>query len=165
MENEDVLRLRAQIWRGGSLTSLGLTLFVLALFGLAVQFQHKLGVHLLTVKQGVDNPTLLLVPLLTMSGIAITLTGMSMLAGARNTVRVRSHGLPGTAKILSATPTNVEVGGLHLIQIEMIVELSGLEPYEAVTRAAAARAGVNIEPGLEIPVRVDPKDEQRILFV
>jgi hypothetical protein len=165
MENEDVLRLRAQIWFGCVLASLGLTLFVLALFGLAVQFQHNLGVHLMDVKRGVDNPVLLLVPLLTISGIACTLIGLSALAGARNTVRVRSHGLLGKAKIVSATPTQVEVRGLHLLQIELLVELSGLEPYTASTRAAPAQPGVSIEPGLEMPVRVDPKDEQRILFV
>jgi hypothetical protein len=80
-------------------------------------------------------------------------------------VFVRSHGLVGKAKVVSATPTQVEVRGQHLLQIELLVELSGLEPYTASTRAAPARTGVSIEPGLEMPVRVDPKDEQRILFV
>ena len=165
MENEDVLRLRAQVWFGGTFTSLGLTIFALALFGLAVQFQRNLGVQLMQVRPGVENPLLLLVPLLTVSGIACTLVGLSALASARNIVRVRSHGLVGRARVVSATPTQVEVRGLPLFQIEVLVELSGFEPYTASTRAALARAGASVEPGAEIPVRVDPKDDQRVLFV
>jgi hypothetical protein len=165
MQNEDIVRLRARVWIGGLLTTLGMTLFTLALFGLAVQFQHNLGVHFFDVPEGAENPLLLLVPLLTLSGIGITLVGMSALAAARNLRRVRSHGLLGTAKVVSATPIDLEIAGRRLIQVDVVVELSGLPPYTASARALPPGPDAALEPGSEFAVRVDPKDEQRIVFV
>jgi len=165
MQNEDIVRLRARVWLGGVLTAFGLTLFALALFGLAVQFQHNLGVRFFDVPEGADNPLLLAVPLLTLSGIGVTLVGLSALAAARNIRRVRSHGLLGTAKVVATTPIDVEIAGRRLVQVDVIVELSGLPPYNASARALPAGSEAGIEPGRELSVRVDPKDDQRILFV
>lgn len=165
METEAVLRLRSQIWFGALLTALGLILFVMALLTLAVQFQHNLGIEWFTVPKSADNPLLVAAPLLTISGIACTLIGLNALAVVRNIRRVRSHGFLGKARVVSTTPTEVQVEGRKLVQVDMIVELNGVEPYSASTRAALERASAGIEAGSEMQVRVDPKDEQRILFV
>lgn len=165
METEDVLRLRSRLWFGGSLTALGLVLFLAALFALAAQFQDRLGVRLVDVPPNADSSMFVAAPLLTISGISCTLIGLSVLAAARNILRVREHGFLGKARVVSATPTEVYVNGRELLQLDLVVELSGLDPYSASTRAALGASEARVEPGSEVPVRVDPKDEQRILFV
>ena len=123
METEDVLKLRGQSWLGALLTAIGLTLFGSALFCLAVQFQHNLGVHFFDVPAGVDNPLLLAVPLFTMTGISCALVGLSTLAAVRNLRRVRSHGLRGTARVIATKPTAVEVNGVRLLEVDVIAPL------------------------------------------
>lgn len=79
--------------------------------------------------------------------------------------RLMSVGTPGTATITAIRENVAETGGVPWHDIDLRVGLPGREPYPATRRVMVNLATVpDLVPGAQVPVRVDPDDESKVLI-
>jgi len=77
---------------------------------------------------------------------------------------VQVDGLSGQATILSLREGGPYVNQRPTITMELEVELPGRERFRAEARQAVGRLVIGrLQPGAEIPVRVDPEDLTRVV--
>ncbi len=81
-----------------------------------------------------------------------------------NTSRLQKIGVPGTAKILEVRDTGVTINNSP--QVKLIVEIKNSlgQRYNATIRVLVSRINpFAYQPGMEIPVKIDPKNEQNVV--
>ncbi len=81
-----------------------------------------------------------------------------------NASRLQKTGIPGTAKILEVRDTGVTINNNP--QVKLIVEVKNNfgQRYNATMRVLVSRINpFAYQPGMEIPVKIDPKNEQNVV--
>lgn len=111
------------------------------------------------------------------SGIYITIGILALIGGMAylfyrlffkpmiNTARLQKTGLPGTAKILEVRDTGVTI--INNPQVKLILEVKNSygQKYNAQCRMLVSRINPNAYmPGMEVPVKIDPKNEQNVVI-
>ena len=73
------------------------------------------------------------------------------------------EGLSGTATIASLSEGGPYINDRPTITMELDVELPGRAPYRAQAKQVVGRLIIGrLEPGAQIPVRVDPDDPAKV---
>ena len=78
--------------------------------------------------------------------------------------RLRLHGRPGTAQVLSLKATGMSINDVPQMEVKLRVELPDAAPYEAVTKLLLPPHEAARLAGATVSVRVDPKDPTAVLI-
>jgi hypothetical protein len=79
--------------------------------------------------------------------------------------RLRRVGRAGVARVLQATEAGTDPVGDPVVEVQLAVEVAGSAPYEVRQRTAVPRGRLErLHAGRALPVLVDPKDPQRLVF-
>jgi hypothetical protein len=82
-----------------------------------------------------------------------------------NAARLQKIGLPGKATILEVRDTGVTINNSPQVKLMMEVKNSYGQKYNAQCRVLVSRINPNMfTPGMEIPVLIDPKNEQNVVI-
>jgi hypothetical protein len=82
-----------------------------------------------------------------------------------NANRLQKTGLPGTARILEVKDTGVTINNNPQVKLMLEVKNSYGQKYNAQCRVLVSRINPNMfMPGMEIPVLIDPKNEQNVVI-
>jgi hypothetical protein len=82
-----------------------------------------------------------------------------------NAARLQKTGLPGRATILEVRDTGVTINNSPQVKLMMEVKNSFGQKYNTQCRVLVSRINPNMfMPGMEIPVLIDPKNEQNIVI-
>jgi hypothetical protein len=82
-----------------------------------------------------------------------------------NARRLSKHGLPGKAKILDVRDTGVTINNNPLVKLTLEVKNSLGQKYTTTCRTLVSRINPSLfQPGMEVPVRIDPKNEQNVII-
>lgn len=74
-------------------------------------------------------------------------------------------GTPGKARVLGLTDTGMEVNNNRVVEVQVEVTVEGAETYTGVIKDAISPILMpQVQPGLTVPVRVDPADRDSIIF-
>jgi len=94
------------------------------------------------------------------------LIGLVMRLGGGRRRRVLAHGLDGVGEVIDVRQTGVYVNKQPRMAIRLRVT-EGLEPpFEAEVRTIVPLHQVgHITPGLNLPVKIDPKDRNRVFLI
>ncbi|NOT50003.1 MAG: hypothetical protein HOP10_01840 [Chitinophagaceae bacterium] len=82
-----------------------------------------------------------------------------------NTSRLQKTGISGTARILEVRDTGITINNSP--QVKLIVEIKNSfgQRYQATMRVLVSRINPGAyQPGMEIPVKIDPKNEQNVVL-
>ena len=94
-----------------------------------------------------------------LAGCAIT----NKAGGLSQAKELHAIGLPAQAKILEIDDTHWTVNDDPVIAFLLEVYPEGEEPYQARTKIVISRIKIpQFQPGATVPVRIDPKDRNRI---
>ena len=78
---------------------------------------------------------------------------------------MEEHGVPGIARVLSADPTNTTINDNPVVALEMEIVPEGLPSFrKSVKRPIPHILIPRFQPGAEIPVKVDPSGNQKIMM-
>ena len=84
--------------------------------------------------------------------------------GAARTQFMMEQGIPGTARVLAASPTNTLINDQPVVEIEMEIFPEGQPSFrKSVKRAIPHILIPQFQPGNEFPVMVDPSGNQKIM--
>lgn len=82
-----------------------------------------------------------------------------------NANRLQKTGLSGTAKILEVRDTGVTINNNPQVKLMLEVKNSFGQKYTAQCRVLVSRINPNAYmPGMEIPVKIDPNNEQNVVI-
>lgn len=82
-----------------------------------------------------------------------------------NAARLQKTGLPGTARILEVKDTGVTINNNPQVKLILEVKTNLGQKYEAKCRVLVSRLNPNAySPGMEVPVKIDPKNEQNVVI-
>lgn len=82
-----------------------------------------------------------------------------------NANRLQKTGLPGTATILEVKDTGVTINNNPQVKLKLEVKNSLGQKYTTDCRVLVSRINPNaFLPGMEIPVKIDPKNEMNVVF-
>lgn len=82
-----------------------------------------------------------------------------------NTARLQKTGLPGTARILEVKDTGVTINNNPQVKLMLEVKNNFGQKYNTQCRVLVSRINPNAYmPGMEIPVKIDPKNEQNVVI-
>ncbi|MBJ6759797.1 SHOCT domain-containing protein [Myxococcaceae bacterium JPH2] len=81
--------------------------------------------------------------------------------------RLREEGTPAQATVLEMKDTALRINRAHVYSILLEVRMEGRAPYQVRTRTRLiGMSGMAVwGPGLEVNVKVDPKDPQRLVIL
>ena len=97
-------------------------------------------------------------------GVAPIIFGVIAVFGVRAR-RLREHGLPGVATIVSVQGTGTRVNGQPLIKLHLSVRVGDRPAYEANKSQVVPGAQLaQFQPGVSLRVKVDPKKPTRLVF-
>lgn len=86
-------------------------------------------------------------------------------AHGRESRLLLAHGVPGRARITATRDTGERVAGNVVLEVDLLVQLQGIDAYETTLRTPIAGADVApYAPGCEYGVRVDPVDRTKLTF-
>lgn len=88
----------------------------------------------------------------------------AMATSGPSTVEATGRDLIGNARIIAIRDTGVTISDINAVfEIRCLVTVTGRAPYEAVTRVALGRAQWgSLQPGMTVPVRVDPDAPSKV---
>jgi hypothetical protein len=82
-----------------------------------------------------------------------------------NTARLQKTAISGTAKILKVRDTGVTINNNPQVKLMLEVKNNFGQKYNAQCRVLVSRINPNAYmPGMEIPVKIDPKNEQNLVI-
>jgi len=82
-----------------------------------------------------------------------------------NAGRLQKTGLPGTARILEVRDTGVTINRNPQVKLILEVKNSFGQKYNAQCRVLVSRINPGAYmPGMEVPVKIDPKNEQNVVL-
>lgn len=82
-----------------------------------------------------------------------------------NTARLQKTGLPSKATILEVKDTGVTINNNPQVKLVLEVKNSFGQKYTAQCRVLVSRINPNAYmPGMEVPVKIDPKNEQNVVL-
>jgi hypothetical protein len=82
-----------------------------------------------------------------------------------NAARLQKTGLPGKATIVEVKDTGVTINNNPQVKLMLEVKNSYGQKYNAQCRVLVSRINPNMfMPGMEIPVLIDPKNEQNVVI-
>jgi hypothetical protein len=101
---------------------------------------------------------------------AFIFVGVVMFLAARYVGRLDptatlEHGIAGTAQVRGVRDTGVIVNNRNLVvEVDLVVQLPDRAPYETTTKVPLGRTQWGaIQPGMTLPVKVDPHDPERVV--
>ena len=81
---------------------------------------------------------------------------------ARRKVLLR-EGVDGSAKLMVVEQTGTQVNDQPMLRLRMIVEVAGRAPYAVVHKEVVPHIRLaQLQPGIHLPVKVDPKDPRNM---
>jgi hypothetical protein len=105
------------------------------------------------------------------SGILVIFGGMIFLfyklffGPLMNANRLQKTGIPARAKILEVKDTGVTINNNPQVKLVLEVKNSFGQKYTATCRVLVSRINPNAyAPGMEVPVRIDPKNDNNIVL-
>jgi hypothetical protein len=95
------------------------------------------------------------------------LTGCAIanrMSGVTETREIQRIGVPASAIVLEIADTGITYNDDPVVRLLVEVRREGEPPYEAVIpKSLVSRVHVpQFQPGMRVPVRIDPKDRMRI---
>ena len=82
-----------------------------------------------------------------------------------NTRRLQTTGIPGKAKILEVHETNITVNNNPQLKLVMELKNNTGEVYTTGCKTIVSRLRpVHIQPGKEVNVKIDPKNEKNVIL-
>lgn len=82
-----------------------------------------------------------------------------------NASRLQKTGLPGRARILEVRDTGVTINNNPQVKLVLEVKNSFGQTYTTQCRVLVSRINPNAYmPGMEVPVKIDPKNEQNVVI-
>jgi len=106
-----------------------------------------------------------------MSGVTLAVVGAAFLVVARymgglDSSKTLANGIAGTAQVTSVQDTGVTINNLNaVIKASVMVDVEGRERYPAEVKFVLGRTQWGaIQPGMTIPVKVDPADARKVVF-
>lgn len=82
-----------------------------------------------------------------------------------NTARLQKTGIPGKATILEVRDTGVTVNNSPQVKLVLEVKNSFGQKYTTTTRVLVSRINpFAYQPGMEVPVKIDPKNEKNVVL-
>ncbi len=104
------------------------------------------------------------------AGIGLLFAGVAMVFGGRYVSNVTGgnvkNGVPGQGQVLSVRDTGVTVGGHNMVLAARVsVSGQGISPYETELKMTLGRTQWGaIQPGMVLPVLIDPKDPRKVAY-
>ena len=90
---------------------------------------------------------------------SIAMTFGQVLKGPRLRKQLMQNGIEGSAQLMSVTQTGTRVNDQPMLKLHMLVHLPGQQPYAVIHNEIVAQIRLaQVQPGISLPVRVDPKD-------
>jgi hypothetical protein len=75
-----------------------------------------------------------------------------------------ANGRQGTATLVAVRQTGTFINENPQVEMDLDVSVEGLEPYRATHRQVLAMVSIpQFQPGMSLPVRVDPQDPQSLI--
>lgn len=102
-------------------------------------------------------------------GGGLAIAGLVMLAAARRLwgaapAKVR-HGVAGYAQVNAVHDTGVTQGTRLLVKLDVMASAPGIAPYPAAVTVKLGRPQWGaIQPGMSVPVLIDPTDHRRVAY-
>ena len=114
-----------------------------------------------------DGPMLLRSTVLVLVAAAVVSDGCAIvnkMSGVSEARAIQKVGEPAQATVLQVWDTGVTVNDDPVIGLRVRVERAGQSPYEAVIKKSlVSRVHIpQFQPGSRVPVKVDPKDPNRL---
>jgi hypothetical protein len=82
-----------------------------------------------------------------------------------NSRRLQSIGIPGKAKIIEVRNTNITVNNNPEIKLMLEVKNNFGYTYTTTCRIIVSRLRPGLyQPGMEVPVKIDPKNEKNVII-
>jgi hypothetical protein len=82
-----------------------------------------------------------------------------------NTARLQKTGIPGKARILEVKDTGITINNSPQVKLLLEVKNNFGQKYNATTRVLVSRINPGAyQPGMEVPVKIDPKNEQNVVL-
>jgi hypothetical protein len=82
-----------------------------------------------------------------------------------NASRLLKTGLPGTARITAVNDTGITINNNPQVKLTVEIKNSFGQRYTATIRTLVSRINPFVyQPGMEIPVKIDPKNEQNVVI-
>lgn len=82
-----------------------------------------------------------------------------------NASRLQKTGIPGKARILEVKDTGVTINNNPQVKLKLEVKNSLGQKYNAQCRVLVSRINpMAYMPGMEVPVKIDPKNEQNVVI-
>lgn len=79
---------------------------------------------------------------------------------------VLENGIPAVAKILSVRQTGVMLNNQPQIEFQLEIHPPSGIPYQAQAKAVVALVNIpQFQPGVEVPVKIDPTDQTKVVLV
>jgi len=99
---------------------------------------------------------------LVVSGVIMVMVGL-YLRGVDNSA-ILANGVSATAQVQSVQDTGVTINNFNMVlKVGLLVTVPGAPAYTAKTRVMLGRTSWGaIQPGMTVPVKVDPKDPSRV---
>lgn len=99
---------------------------------------------------------------LVVSGVIMVMVGL-YLRGVDNTA-ILANGVSATAQVQSVQDTGVTINNFNMVlKVGLLVTVPGAPAYTARTRVMLGRTSWGaIQPGMTVPVKVDPRDPSRV---
>lgn len=116
------------------------------------------GNTMMTSGMGITGATLIFV------GVIFLVVGKYM--GGLDSSKTLEHGIAGMAQVVGVQDTGVTINNLNaVIKAAVMVTIDGRPPYPAEVKFVLGRTQWGaIQPGMTIPVKVDPNDPQKVAF-
>lgn len=106
-----------------------------------------------------------LIPIIVLAATGVTFILVGRYADSLDMSATIANGVPGTAQIMSVQDTGVTINSLNMVvKLNLLVTIPGAPSYTAETRtmlSGRTQWGA-LQPGMTIPVKVDPKDPSRV---
>lgn len=106
-----------------------------------------------------------------MSGMTLAVVGAAFLVvgrymGGLDSSKTLANGIAGTAQVTGVQDTGVTINNVNaVIRASVLVSVDGKAPYPADVKFVLGRTQWGaIQPGMTIPVKVDPADPQKVVF-
>jgi hypothetical protein len=94
-------------------------------------------------------------------GLILFFMGLNSHKAAKKAARIRMHGKPATGTVVTVAPTGTRINNVRQYELTLSIQSENLAPYQAKTKMLIPESILpQIQPGAQLPVRVDPQNPQ-----
>jgi len=98
-------------------------------------------------------------------GLLCLAIGLAGIRSARRAKLLRQQGIPARAAVVNVAPTGSSINDIPRYRVTLNILREGHDPYQATTKILfPPHVAAHLVPGVEVPVRVSPRDPRQVLL-